>query len=227
MQKHRLFGALAVTLVLGVLSGPAAQAIPYWQIDETSGSIFPDLSIIGGDAVFYTITNNHPSQSIDSFVVGFNEINGTSPLPAVLNGSGYLLGNAPGWQGAILMETSWDQAIAALDNQSAQTFFGLTWAEFQALDAVSTTDAVVFNRGSGTDLLLPNTIVGATFLSPTDPYFGVTFALPGSPAAVKMNGGGVFGGPVGQNNPFPIPEATIFWMVALGCLCVLRRYRKA
>ena len=172
---------------------------PNWRIDET-----PHSEGTGG--FFYTVTNAHPSESIDAFVVGFDGHGGTVVL----------LENAPGWLSTQLDPWNWDATYSALDGQTPHGFFDMTWDDFRALDDVFIDCALAFNRSGGEDLLRPGETVGATSYPPNpsdSPLFGVGgHAGGGSPAAVKMSGGGeVFGGPTDQDNPFPqvIPEPPV------------------
>jgi len=203
VTNRKFLRAAALALALVWLMGRAMYAFPTdptWRIDETQVSIPGRPTAV---CMFYTVTNGHPSESINAFAVGYEPF---------LGAGDYRLENAPGWQGTSMDQAGWNVSQPALDGQTAQAFFGMTWAEFEALDpAAPISHAVAFHRSGGADLLLPGTTVGATSYPTTLPLFAAVLGPGGGscPAAVKMGGGAVFGGPTEVDNPFAIAEPPV------------------
>lgn len=191
-----------------------ADALPSnsWQIEETLGTFE------GVDAIYYTVTNNHPTDPITAFAVGFNSADLGSEGDAemlfalnVMDFNHFAFASNDTWSGDVVDEMTW--------GGSGGKYFGISWQEFQAFDDGTTEFAAIFrwNNDSGSPID-PGVTYGGTS-EEQGTYIGVTNAVLMSPAVVLV-GGQTFGGPAGSFNSFsanavPEPEAAVLGLLGI------------
>lgn len=207
----------AILLIAFLSWGATAEAdsLPSnsWQIEETQGTFY------GAGAIYYTVTNNHATDPITAFAVGFNSADLGSEGDAemmfalnVMDFNHFAFASNDFWYGNIVDETTWDG--------SGGKYFGISWQEFQAFDDGTTDFAAIFRWNSSDDSAPIG--AGVTYGGTSEEqgtYIGVTNAVLMSPAVVLV-GGQTFGGPAGSFNSFsanavPEPEAAVLSLLGI------------